>query len=134
MKYFKFEKLIRDKIVDSMKQNGQIPIGVKVLNDSDYVKELAIKVAEEANELADVSDIEKLKEEFADVQEVMNYLRKALNLSEKDIKEYQKKKKMKNGGFEKRIYLEAVGVPKDNKWYEYYLQNPEKYPKIPKPE
>jgi len=121
MKYFKFDKLVRDNIIDSMIANEQKPIGVKKLNTKQYINALAKKVNEESAELM---------EELADVLEVIDYLVKELDLSDVEIRELKKKKKSKNGDFSKRMYVDSVGVNEDNKWYQYYLDNPEKYPEV----
>jgi len=51
MKYFKFAKLVRDKILPSMESIGQKPKGVRKLNDKDFISELIKKVLEEEKEL-----------------------------------------------------------------------------------
>ncbi|MCD4704500.1 nucleoside triphosphate pyrophosphohydrolase [bacterium] len=130
MRYFKFNKLVRDKIVDDMGNYNIIPYGIKVLNDKEYIKELSRKIIEEAKELNNISSIEDLKEELADVQEVIDCLKKVLKMNNKDIEKYQKKKIKKFGAFKKRTYIEYVGSEQDNKWINYYLENPDKYPEI----
>ncbi len=132
MRYFKFTKLVRDKIVEHMKSNNQESFGVRVLDNEEYIKELSKKVIEEAQELDNVTNLEELKEELADVQEVMDYLRKALGMSDEDIKKYQEKKIEKNGGFDSKFFVDHVGVEDDNQWLDYYLKNPNKYPEIKK--
>jgi predicted house-cleaning noncanonical NTP pyrophosphatase (MazG superfamily) len=130
MKRFKVAKLVRDKIVDNMKASNQLPKGIKKLDDDEYLKELVIKVVEEAQEMQNFENLQELKEELADVQEVLDYIIKELNLSSKEIKDIQKKKIEKNGGFEKRIYLEEVDMEESNDWFDYYDSHPKKYPKI----
>ena len=130
MKYFKFSKLVRDKIVSNMEKNNQKPRGVKKLNDEEFLRELIKKVLEESQEMKNYENIQDLKEEVADVQEVLDYIRKEINLSEKDVKELQKIKIDKNGGFDKRIWLDDVGVDKTNEWFEYFDSQPDKYPKV----
>lgn len=132
MRYFTFKKLVRDKIVDHMKTEGQRPLGVKVLDDKRFVRELVKKLVEESSEMLKAKDIKSLKEELSDVVEIVNYLKSTLKLSEKQLKDLLKKKKDKNGGFSKRLYLEKVGSTDDNKWTKYYLDNPDKYPEIKK--
>ena len=130
MRYFRYAKLVRDKIIEHMKSNNQITYGVRILNDEDYIKELLKKVIEEAQELDNVTDMEDLKEELADVQEVLDYLKKLLGMTDEDVKKYQEKKILKNGGFNDKIYVDYVGVEEDNQWLDYYLKNPGKYPEI----
>jgi predicted house-cleaning noncanonical NTP pyrophosphatase (MazG superfamily) len=130
MEYFKFSKLVRDKIVSNMEKNDQKPRGVRKLNDKEFLKELIDKVLEESREMKNFESIQDLKEEVADVQEVLDYIKKEINLSEKEVKELQKIKIDKNGGFDKRIWLKDVGVDKSNKWFKYFDSHPDKYPKL----
>lgn len=132
MKYFQFNKLVRDKIVPNMIKNGQKPLGKRILGKKEYIIELKRKLKEEVEELLNVNKPSELKEELADVVEVIDYLMKGLDVSKTELKQLQKDKVRKNGGFKEKIYLEAVGVPEDNQWYSYYTKNTEKYPLIKK--
>jgi len=134
MKYFQFKKLVRDKIVDNMEKSNQIPQGVRTLEDKEYLIELKKKLKEEVDEFLLTSDKKDMVEELADVQEVIDYLKSILKIKEEDLKRFQKKKVQKSGGFEKRIYLESVGIKEDSKWFKYFQKNPDKYPPIEKPE
>lgn len=130
MRYFSFKKLVRDRIVELMKECGEKPVGVKVLSEKRFVKELVLKLVEESTEMLKIKDMDKLKEELVDVIEVTDYLRSHLKLSDKEFKKLLKEKRKGVGGFDKRIYLDCVGVTKDNKWTKYYLNNPDRYPEI----
>lgn len=130
MRTFKFDKLVRDKIVDHLLANSQVPQGVKTLAKEEFITELVKKVLEEANELVNAKDRNELIEEIADVQELLNCLQKVLGLSDADVQELQRKKVIKNGAFEKQLYIDLVGVNEDDSWMEYYLSQPEKYPEI----
>ena len=128
MKYFQFNKLVRDKIVESMENSGQKTIGVRTLKDKEYLEELKKKLREETEEFLNVKDQSKLKEELADIQEVIDYLKKVLKMKDSDFKKFKKEKIEKSGGFDKRIYLESVGIREDSEWLEYFMKNKDKYP------
>jgi predicted house-cleaning noncanonical NTP pyrophosphatase (MazG superfamily) len=113
-----------------MEKNNQKPRGVRKLNDEEFLRELIKKVLEESQEMKNYENIQDLKEEVADVQEVLDYIKKEINLSEKEVKELQKIKIDKNGGFDKRIWLDDVGVDKTNEWFDYFDSHPDKYPKV----
>ena len=130
MRYFRFEKLVRDSIVVHMEENNQKPTGVRTLSDEEFIAELIRKVIEEAKEMKGAMDREELKEEIADVFEVLDYLKEVLNLSNSEMEEIKEDKIEKNGGFSSRTYIEKVGVTEDNKWFQYYLDNPDKYPEV----
>jgi len=130
MKYFKFAKLVRDNILPSIKKNNQKARGVKTLDDEEFISELIKKSLEEINEMTVASEKDELKRELADVYEVLDYLKKALDLSDKELIKLKEIKRKKNGGFDTRTYIEDVGVEEDNEWYQYYLNNPDKYPEV----
>jgi predicted house-cleaning noncanonical NTP pyrophosphatase (MazG superfamily) len=113
-----------------MKSNNECPSGVRRLNNKEYISELIKKVIEEVEEMRHVKDTSELKKELADVQEVLDYLKKVLKLSKAEMKRLQDIKKLKNGGFSKRLYVESVGVEESNEWYSYYTNNPDKYPEV----
>ena len=51
MRYFKFEKLVRDNIVSQMIDNNQEPRGTRRLDDDEFITELIKKVLEEVEEM-----------------------------------------------------------------------------------
>lgn len=130
MKYFRFAKLVRDNILDHIKADNQTPYGVRRLDDAEFTKELAKKAREEADELAVAVGTEELKKELADVQEVLDHLKKSLKMTDEEVKEYQEQKIIKAGGFAKRIYIESVGLEDNDKWLGHYQAHPDKYPEI----
>jgi predicted house-cleaning noncanonical NTP pyrophosphatase (MazG superfamily) len=132
MKYFQFNKLVRDKIVKNMIKNGQKPVGERILPKKEYIKELKRKLKEEVEEFLSMERPSELKEELADVVEVIDYLMKELGVSKTELKQLQKDKVRKNGGFKEKIFLESVGVSEDNEWYNYYINNTDRYPLIKK--
>jgi len=89
---------------------------------------------EEAGELVGAAGVEEMREELADVQEVLDCLKKALGVDNADMKKYQEKKILKNGGFKKRIYIESISMEDNNKWIDYYRQRKDKYPERPTPD
>jgi len=128
MRKFKFSKLVRDKIVDSIISNGGNPKW-KVLSKRDYIEKLKKKIVEESSELNDTTK-EELVEEVADLQEIINNLIKTLGVSKQDLSQIQKRKNKKKGSFKKRHYIDNVEVENDAKEIEYYLKYPQKYPEI----
>jgi len=130
MRYFKFEKLVRDNIVPQMIDNNQEVRGIKRLNDNEFITELIKKVLEEVEEMKNVKSKDELKYELADVYEVLDYIKNTLNISDSEIAKLKEQKREKNGGFDERMYIEDVGVEEDCKWLQYYLDNPDKYPEV----
>lgn len=130
MKRFQFAKLVRDRIPEHLESDGQVIEGKKILDDEGFIQELRKKVIEEATELAAARTAEEMKEELADVQEVVDYLQRALRMTHEEMASYQQKKIAKNGAFEDRVYIEAVGVEEGSRWGKYYAERPQKYPEV----
>lgn len=100
-------KLVRDKIPDIIKQNGDIPF-YHVLNEEEYKKYLFLKMMEEYNEILGAKTNEEVLEECADLLEVIFAYAKAHNFSERDLLDMRGKKREKRGGFDKKIFLERT--------------------------
>ena len=97
-------KLVRDLIPDIIAESGRVAKIVK-LNEADYLIKLREKVVEEAIEVRDAKDISSLILELADLQEVIDTLRDAYQLSYNDIISMQQHRRSSRGGFEKRLFL-----------------------------
>lgn len=128
MRRFKFAKLVRDKIVDSIVTSGGNP-DWRVLSDNEYIEELKKKILEEAQEIP-LTQSDSLVGELADIQEVVDTLLQVLNVSKDEFEKVQKSKTDKAGSFKNRQYIETVETKDDNKWIDYYLSSPDKYPEI----
>ena len=103
----KYNKLVRDNIPKIIEQNGEKPI-IKILSDKEYKKELLKKLQEECSEVITAENQEQLLEELADVYEVLNALACIQNKTMDDVVKIAEHKKIKRGGFEKKIYLKKV--------------------------
>ena len=95
-------KLVRDNIPTIIENNGEKAV-TRILSDEEYKDELFKKLLEESNEVITSSD--SMLEELGDVLEVMIALAKIEDKSLDDIIEIANKKRIKRGGFEKKIYL-----------------------------
>ncbi len=102
-----FNKLVRDNIPDIIKENNEIPV-TKILSDEEYKKELLKKLLEEANEVNNSKTKGELLEELADVFEVLMSLAKLEGEKLDTIIDIAKQKRLKRGGFSKRIFLEKT--------------------------
>lgn len=101
-----YNKLVRDKIPDIIKGNGENPV-IKVLNEDEYKKELEKKLYEEYNEVLSASGQDRL-EELADMLEVIAALAKIEGKTLEDVSLIAHQKVLKRGSFNNRIYLEKV--------------------------
>ena len=129
MHRFKTGILVRDKRIEEMEREG-IHVDYMILNDFEYIEALRNKIIEEAREVADEKNREKLIFELADLLEVFQALKNAIGISDLEIFDAQSKKKLKYGAFNCRYFTNFVEISDKNPAKEYYLQRPEKYPKI----
>ena len=95
-----YKKLVRDKIIDIIKANGENP-KYYTLTENEYLQELNKKLLEEVNEYLQDGNVEEL----ADVQEVMNAILSVKGVSQDSFEETRNQKVKKRGAFNKRIYL-----------------------------
>ncbi len=105
-----YNKLVRDKIIDKIINNNENP-NFRYLNNEEYKIELIKKLGQEYKELKDAIDKENKEDilnESADVIEVIKSIVLLNNNSFDDIIHAMNQKKEKNGGFDKKIYLESV--------------------------
>ncbi len=154
MRTFRYDKLVRDKIVPDMEAEGSI-VKWRVLNDDEYALEIAKKLEEELDELeqqvgkdrdrdlkelADVAEIYELAFEILDKDEHYDLLESAMQELEKGIDMWEIEpaellaakaaKIAKMGAFKKRHYIETVSVDESNPWMQRYLDSPDKYPEV----
>ena len=99
----KYNKLVRDRIPDIIKKQGQNPV-TRVLDDNEYVEGLIDTLCEEI----DAFDEDRNVEEMADILEVLMALANALGISQQELKRVRDQKAISRGGFRKRIFLERV--------------------------
>lgn len=107
-----YNKLIRDKIPEITKADGWTSVARK-LNQKEYTMELRKKIFEEAKELNEGSGKDNLVEELVDLQEIIDAILAAKGVTSSEFKKIQTAKRIKRGGFEKRLFL--VKTIKENK-------------------
>ena len=98
-----YNKLIRDNIPDIITAQGRKPV-VSKLNNEDYIHALHQKLQEEVAEYLEDNRLEEL----CDMLEVIFSIAKAKGYSIKDIEACRDSKNLKNGAFDKKLYLEKV--------------------------
>ncbi|WP_431954486.1 nucleoside triphosphate pyrophosphohydrolase [Nocardia lijiangensis] len=103
-------KLVRDRIPEIIRADGGTP-DVRVLDADDYETALHDKLFEEAAELR-AADADDRLEEAADVLEVLLALATLNGFTLEDIVSTAKAKFAERGGFEDRLWLDGVGVPR----------------------
>ncbi len=130
MKYiFRCEKLVRDRIPELMAHPSNI-VKVETLDHKAHITALKAKLIEEAQEVIDAGSREQLIEEIADVKEVIDALMLKLSIKGTEIEEIKRKKSMRNGGFDRGLYLKTVETPCDSEVAAMFLSDPLKYPRL----
>jgi|SRR3989344_2089510 len=99
----KYNKLIRDKIPEIIKNNGKNPI-THIASDNEYWESLKEKLKEEVIEF----DKDSNEEEFADVLEVLEAIKDFKNFNQNNIEEIKEKKAEERGKFKKKLILDEV--------------------------
>ena len=98
-----YNKLVRDRIPEIIKENGQECI-TKILSDEEYIKALDEKLREEMEEYQHDKSIDEL----ADLLEVLYSITKARGWPIEELEKVRIAKAEKRGGFENKIYLKEV--------------------------
>jgi predicted house-cleaning noncanonical NTP pyrophosphatase (MazG superfamily) len=111
---FKFDKLVRDKIVDQQVASGAKPT-YQVLDRQGHIDSLVKKISEEATEIVHALP-DEVAGEIADVQQILDDLAEVLGLKSDDIRKEQQLKAEKAGTFQRGLYVEYVEVNDDNAW------------------
>lgn len=128
MRYvFHCEKLVRDRIPDLISEPGSV-VEVLTLNRKAHINALKDKLKEEVEELVHASTREEIIDEIADVKEVLDALILKLAIHKTEVEEAKRVKSIKNGGFDRGLFLKTVVASKDSIVAERFLKDPIKYP------
>lgn len=95
-----YNKLVRDKIPDIIRAQGQTPI-YRILEEEEYRRCLEEKLSEEVAEFQQ----DKAPEELADILTVVLALAETLGVSPEELEKIYRKKLEERGGFQGKIFL-----------------------------
>ena len=99
-------KLIRDNILEITMESEGKTIICQTLNDKDFLEYLFQKLSEEVKESYQTkSEENEFKKELADLYEVIDAILDLKNIDKAEILEIQTQKRLKNGGFKKRLLM-----------------------------
>ena len=99
----KYNKLVRDKIPDIIKQKSQIPV-THIADNKEYQQKLKEKLKEEVDEFLKDGN----QEELADILEVIYTICDSKNINKEELEQLRKTKAEKRGQFKKKIILDEV--------------------------
>lgn len=127
---FKFNKLVRDKIPELI-QSQNCTLHAKILGKKALLDALKNKLVEEAQEVAQTNSIDDLKEEMADILEVVHKIMSEQNLDFKEIEKIRSNKNSQRGGFEQNTFISFIEIDESNPAIKYYAERSMQYPEIP---
>jgi predicted house-cleaning noncanonical NTP pyrophosphatase (MazG superfamily) len=99
-------KLVRDRIPQIIDGLGKSAVWRR-LGDDEFKSALRAKMLEEAEELAASAD-DALLWELADLEEVIEAILSAYNLTREDLEAARQRKNEERGAFARRILLESI--------------------------
>ena len=102
-----YKKLVRDNIPDIIEKEGRHAEFIS-LDDETFLVALKEKLVEEAREIVHAKDKGEMIQELADLQEVMDKLKEKYLITQTDVNMAQALKAIKNGKFDKQIFLVSV--------------------------
>ena len=100
-------KLVRDNILDIIINDGKKPIS-RILDNEEYKYELKKKFNEELLELFEANNSNDIKSELSDILELLISYGNLNNISLNDIIAKADSKRLTNGSFNNKIFLEKV--------------------------
>jgi predicted house-cleaning noncanonical NTP pyrophosphatase (MazG superfamily) len=100
-----YNKLIRDKIPETIAENGGAFDVRKIEDDAEFEQELLKKVAEEGSALARVRTREEFLDEYADLAIVLRELMQVMGFTKEDEAIAIKRNLERKGGFAARLFL-----------------------------
>jgi len=98
-----YNKLVRNKIPEVIAADNKT-CNTEILSDEVFLEELDKKLLEEVKEYLSCGDIEEL----ADIEEVVEAILKAKNITRQQLESIRFEKAEKRGGFDKKIFLISV--------------------------
>lgn len=104
MKKVFYNKLIRDKIPEKLR-NIHKAFEIRKLDEDEFQKALLEKLKEESSGVANAQSREELIGELADLQAVMDEVKKNQGISLEEMDAVIKSNQDKKGGFDEKIWL-----------------------------
>jgi predicted house-cleaning noncanonical NTP pyrophosphatase (MazG superfamily) len=129
MHRFKVDKLIRDKLPAIMRESG-ITVFERIMKKEEYIKRLNDKLLEEAKEVINATHPKQIREELADLLEVIRAIACINEIEFTDVLQAADRKRSEKGGFEKRIYNAFVEIESGHPSISYYRDRPDQYEEI----
>lgn len=105
-------KLVRDRVIEKIKTNGEACEFEVLHDDGAYERALKAKVSEEAAEISKTTNTQAFLSEYADLMVVLDALTWLYGISPAEIELALKENIQKKGYFKKRHFLKSADAPK----------------------
>ncbi|MBX9975191.1 nucleoside triphosphate pyrophosphohydrolase [Cytobacillus firmus] len=102
-----YNKLVRDRIPEIIERSGK-KYTTRVLDQTEYIKELKKKSFEELEEYTNAENDEEALEELADLLEIIYALAETHGASIEKVEELRKQKAEERGGYKEKMFLIEV--------------------------
>ncbi|MGA3602769.1 phosphoribosyl-ATP pyrophosphohydrolase [Lysinibacillus agricola] len=102
-----YNKLVRDLIPQVIEAGGKT-CSIRMLDSSEHLKEIKVKMQEEALEFIEAACQKKAVEELADILELVHAAIHMYGVSYEQLEQIRTQKKKQRGGFSQGIYLIEV--------------------------
>ncbi|MGY3188571.1 pyrophosphohydrolase domain-containing protein [Lysinibacillus sp. TE18511] len=102
-----YNKLVRDLIPQVIEAGGKT-CSIRMLDSSEHLKEIKVKMQEEALEFFEAACQKEAVEELADILELVHAAIHMYGVSYEQLEQIRTQKKKQRGGFSQGIYLIEV--------------------------
>ena len=109
-----YNKLVRDKIPDIIRGDGQIPHTRLLTDFRERDAALRQKLFEESREVVDASSVRNLITEIADVLDAANDLMKLHHIGAVTVERERLKRRRERGGFDNFVFLESIETSEES--------------------
>lgn len=100
-----YNKLIRDNVADNVRAKTGLEVVTKIVDKEEAIKLLKGKIKEEVQEIEEAENENEIKDELADIIEVVYGLIDEYGFDRDEIEEIRLKSLERKGGYKKREYL-----------------------------
>lgn len=132
LRRFKIGQLVRNKVPSRIQKLGG-RVEIHSLDSEAYLHHLRLKLREETEEVLAATTPKDIKEELADILEVLQALATSYGLQWEHVEKKRLQKQEERGGFKKAVFAEFVEVEAADDSHpvvKYCLSCSEKYPEI----
>ncbi len=129
MPKFKLNKLVRDNYLEIFEADNQ-KAECEILNGIGLKIALAKKATEEMREIDFSKSKHQIASEIIDARQALDDMAIVCGISEEYLRDLQKQKHAKLGGFLKGYYVETLELSEDDKYVQYYRDQSDKFPEV----